>query len=257
MLRNRLYIHLDGISNSILSKGISHDDFHRYTRHRPSNLLLLNPNDREGEYETHTNFRVIRSEEAVERYFNLIKTREDKEVRWIDFADYDVLARLTANEIAELLYFGHMKMQLRSPFFYKLQNNYAFFNVNDSLSKMYFRNIEEFYIILSKKMTQVTTHKINLNNSFFRRRQTISEIPLDLIEQLKPLMQEGIVFDFEQMGLKSSTYQIPIYVVEDNLRKIDKDCFQSEEKIGRLIYDGKRQEWQIEKEEYQSLFMQQ
>ena len=50
-------------------------------------------------------------------------------MKWIDFKDYDVLQRLTPNEISELLYFGHMKNQLRSPFFYQLQNSFAFFEL--------------------------------------------------------------------------------------------------------------------------------
>ncbi|MGX7012834.1 hypothetical protein [Vagococcus silagei] len=257
MLRDRLYIHLDGISNSVISKGIAYEDFYRYTKRRPSNIILLNPNEREGEYETHTNFRVVRGEEAVNRYFKLISSRPGSETCWIDFKDYDVLSRLTDNEIAELLYFGHMKTQLRSPFFYKLQNNYVFFEFTDDLSKVYFRNIDEFYSILSQKMTEKVMQKINISTSFFRRRLEIEEVSIDLVSQLKATMQEGIVFDFSQVGLKNNQYFIPIFVVEDNLRKVDNQRYRSEDKIGTLVYNHRSKEWSVEKEQYESLFMKQ
>ena len=85
MLQDYLYVHFDGISNSILTKGMTHEDYNRYTTNRPENLLLLNPYEKEGEYEPHTGFHVVRGSENVERYFALMENRSQSDMKWIDF----------------------------------------------------------------------------------------------------------------------------------------------------------------------------
>ncbi|MGO3732409.1 MAG: hypothetical protein ACTJHC_04440 [Vagococcus sp.] len=256
MLRDYLYIHLDAISNSILSKGMTHEDFNRYTLNRPHNILLLDPYDREGEYEAHTGFRVIRGENNVEQYFSLVENRAHREIKWLDFQDYDVLKRLTPNDISELLYFGHMKNQLRSPFFFKLQNDYAFFEIGQDVSKVYYRNIEEFYHSLSRKITDLVLKQLNGNRNFFSRKiNSIPSLPEDMVSHLKGAMQEGIVFNFSQIGFEEGQYVIPIHVVEDNLRKVENYTFEKEEKIGTLIYDDASKEWRVKKEQFESIFL--
>ncbi|MBO0486457.1 hypothetical protein [Vagococcus fluvialis] len=259
MLQDYLYVHFDGISNSILTKGMTHSDFNRYTTNRPENLLLLNPYEREGEYEPHTGFRVIRGSDNVEQYFSLMESRAVSELKWIDFKDYDVLQRLTPNEISELLYFGHMKNQLRSPFFYQLQNSFAFFELTKKTTKIYYRNIEDFYGMLSKKISCLTTQQVNGKPSLFKRRQLqlIPEVPNDIIKSLKETMQEGIVFNFSQTSWVNEEYIVPIHVVEDNLRKVENYHFKQEYKIGTLIYSKAAEVWRIEKEEFESILLSQ
>lgn len=250
MLQGYLYIHLDGMSNSVLSKGMSHADYNRYTISRPRNLLLLNPYEREGEYEPHTGFRVIRGDEQVEKYFTQLENRYTQDIKWLDFKDYEVLKRLTANEISELLYFGHMKNQLRSPFFFKLQNNYAFFTVGRDTLKIYYRNIDEFYHVISQKITTRTLEQINSNKAFFaRKKKEISPMEMSLVSELRSVMQEGVVFDFSQQGLQDDVYHIPVHVVEDNLRKLEQQPFRYEEQIGTLRYHDLDGTWHFEKEE--------
>ncbi|MGY3765517.1 hypothetical protein ACWOAH_03065 [Vagococcus vulneris] len=253
-MRNYTYVHLDQMSNSVLSRGITHRDFYNYTLHRPQNILLLNGDDRSGDYEIHTGFRVVRGAREVDNYLAEASQRISTGTKWIDFEEYDVLQRLTANEIAELLYFGHMNSQLSSPFFYKLQNNYAFFEVNDKTTKIYFRNIENFYRILSEKLTNQTDAKLNSSVSFFRKKIDVLEIPEELINRLKLTMQEGVVFDTAQVGLKNGFYHIPIYIVEDNLRKLDQPVFKTEEQIGILSYDSGHKKWSLQKEQFDSFY---
>ncbi|WP_143597065.1 MULTISPECIES: hypothetical protein [Vagococcus] len=258
MLQDYLYIHLDAISNSILAKGMTHEDFNRYTINRPENLLLLNPYENEGEYEGHTGFRVVKGSKEVDRYFSIMEAREQRELKWIDFKEYDTLKRLTPNEISELLYFGHMKNQLRSPFFYQLQNSFAFFELNQKTIKVYYRNIDEFYQTLARKISFLTYQQIDGNRSFFKKKtEAISELSDDIVLELKSVMQEGIVFNFSQVGLVNGEYIIPIHVVEDNLRKVDNYYFKQEFKIGTLVYSQHTKSWKIINEKFESLFMNQ
>lgn len=244
VLRQNIYVHLDGISNSVLTKGLSHQDFDRYTIHRPKNLLLLDASEPEGEYEAHTGFRVIRGQENVDRYLSNLNYNTRREIKWLDFEEYDTLKRLTANEIAEILYLSHMKMQLRSPFFYKLQNNYAFFETEQEVMKVYYRNIDEFYQSLSQKITDKVLYQLNANRSLFSKRYTnITPLSYDIVKELKSIMQEGAVFEFSQVGLDDGEYKIPVHVVEDNLRKIESNQLFLEEKVGVLIYQHQKMSW--------------
>ena len=255
MLQDYLYVHFDGISNSILTKGMGHEDFNRYTGNHPENLLLLNPYEREGEYEPHTGFRVIRGSENVMQYFSLMEKQRTNELKWIDFKDYQALQRLTPNEISELLYFGHMKNQLRSPFFYQLQNNFAFFELTSKTTKIYYREIEDFYGMLAKKVSSLVTQQINSNYSFFSRRKKceIPEVPPEIVKDLKSTMQEGIVFNFSQTKWENEEYVVPIHVVEDNLRKVENYHFRKEYKIGTLIYSQVTSTWELHKEAFEPL----
>ncbi|MGE9502105.1 hypothetical protein ACQP3D_27360, partial [Escherichia coli] len=91
-----------------------------------------------GEYESHTGLKVIRGTENIQRFFSSSRNRRGfDELKWIDFTDLTMLKELTPLEISELLYFGHMKTHLHSPFFYKLQNNFVYFDLNDQLNRIY------------------------------------------------------------------------------------------------------------------------
>lgn len=255
MLQDYLYVHFDGISNSILTKGMTHEDYNRYTTNRPENLLLLNPYEKEGEYEPHTGFHVVRGSENVEQYFSLMSDRPQRELKWIDFQDYDALKRLTPNDISELLYFGHMKSQLNSPFFYQLQNSFAFFEMAKKTTKIYYRQIEDFYDMLAKKISFLTTQQVKGTPTLFKRREKveIAEVPNTIIKCLKGTMQEGIVFNFSQLSWVNEEYVVPIHIVEDNLRKVENYHFKQEEQIGVLIYSKTASVWRIEQEEFESI----
>ncbi len=255
MLQDYLYVHFDGIINSILTKGMTHEDYNRYTTNRPENLLLLNPYEKEGEYEPHTGFHVVRGSENVERYFALMENRSQSDMKWIDFKDYEMLKRLTPNEISELLYFGHMKNPLRSPFFYQLQNSFAFFELTKKTTKIYYRQIEDFYGMLAKKISFLATQQVKGNSGFFKKRLKVEipEVPNEIIKRLKGTMQEGIVFNFSQVNWVNEEYVVPIHVVEDNLRKVENYHFKQEYQIGTLIYSNVAGVWRIEKEEFESI----
>ncbi len=244
-----LYVHLDSITNSVLSKGITNIDFTHSVVERPSNLLLLDPTSVEGEFESHTGLKIVRGREQVEEYFSLIRKKRNLQTKWIDFNDIDFLKQLTPLEISELLYFGHMRTQLHSPFFYKLQNNFVFFEMAEGSTKIYYRHLEEFYRIIGDKITRILLEKLNDRKSFFKRAVAVEYMSDDLIKQLKPIFQEGVVLSFSQSELINKTYTIPIYVVEDRVKKLEERSYKEETKIGALVYDANKRNWHLYQEE--------
>lgn len=249
-----IYVHIDLTSNAILSKGITHSDFTHGIIHQPKNLLLLNPSSEDGEFDIHSGLKIIRGEEKVNQYFSLAHRRKtNEEIKWIDFSDVALLKELTPLEISELLYFGHTKSSLHSPFFYKLQNNFVFFEFVDDTTRIYYRYIEEFYRILSSKISQVVLEKMNERKTFFQRSIPVSKISSDLLKEMKPIMQEGVVFCFSQMDVKGKEYRIPIYVVEDALWKTKSFKYKNEPELATLVYDRVKQDWSVEQREDLSL----
>lgn len=242
-----IYLHIDTTSNAVLSKGITNGDFSRSIVHIPKNILLLDPSQEIGEYEVHTGMRVIRGDEEVQKYFKTTPRRkQNEEIKWIDFSDEALLKELTPLEISELLYFGHMKIQLHSPFFYKLQNNFVFFEFMDNMSRIYYRYLDEFYRVLGEKIRHILDEKLNERKTFFRRGLTIEPLDIDLLKELKPILQEGVVLGFEQQELIGKEYRIPIHIIEDSLWKMKNKRYLTEPLIATLTYHAGAKKWELE-----------
>ncbi|HAQ0128406.1 TPA: hypothetical protein IWN35_001667, partial [Enterococcus faecium] len=156
-----------------------------------------------------------------------------------------MLKELTPLEISELLYFGHMKTHLHSPFFYKLQNNFVYFDLNDQLNRIYYRYLDEFYRIFASKLSSILSDKINVKKSFFKKETPVEKISVELLKEMRNLMQEGIIFSFDQVGLIDGKYRIPIYVIEDYIWKLKGTRYREEEIIATLIYSVTDRHWQL------------
>ncbi|EOL49136.1 hypothetical protein [Enterococcus phoeniculicola] len=256
-MTKKIYIHIDPISNAVVSHGIHASDFVRGIVHQPKNLLLLDPVADYGEYDTHTGLKVLRGTEEVTAYFDEIyRKRQSSSLKWIDFTDIAMLKELTPLEISELLYFGHMKTHLHSPFFYKLQNNFVYFDFNEDMTRVYYRYMDEFYRILADKLTRIVLEKLNDRKTFFRKGVSVEKLDSDLLKDMRGILQEGVVFSFEQTELIDKEYRIPIYVVEDYLWKIKGSRYQEENLLATLIYQSNKRRWRLEKSHEDLLFAQ-
>lgn len=237
-----IYIHLDTISNSILTKGITAQDFYQSLTHLPQYLLLLNTDSEEGEFESHTALPVIKGKEAVRRYLSA-KQREKEAPCWIDFSDLHLIKQLTPIEISELLYFGHMKHHLHAPFFYKLQNDYVYLTLNAAVNKLYYRHLEDFYHLLAYKIRQELWQRCKERQWWFKRDIVITEPDLSVLTQLKEVWQEGVVLNFRQVQMDESWIRLPIFIVEDRLRNVDELTYTDNEKIADLSYHRPSRTW--------------
>lgn len=248
-----LYVHLDTTSNAVLASGLTHFDFISSVIHQPQNLLFVDPATEFGEYENHTGFKLLREADTVIDFFHSLN-HSTKQLKWIDFSDVALIKELTPLEISELLYFGHTSTHLHSPFFYKLQNNFAYFDVGENLTRVYYRYLEEFYRVLADKISRITLSKTNQKKGIFRKSTPINKLPADLIKELKSILQEGIVFSFQQAELIEQAYHIPIYVIEDALWKTKSQRFQNEPLLATLSYHTETQTWHLEKDINDLLF---
>lgn len=248
-----IYIHLDTISNSVLSKGLSISDFAMSVPEKPQNILLLDPNAIEGEFEPHTGLKMIRGQGQVSDYYSSQIAKRELQIKWIDFRDLHFLQQLTPMEIAELLYFSHMATQLHSPFFYKLQNNFVYFEKKDNLAKIFYRRLDDFYEIVAEKIRLQVFEKINERKSFFKAARPVAKMNTNLMKDFRTVFQEGIVLDFKQQELTDQLYSIPVYVVEDQFKTIDSRKFRQEDQIALITYDLAAKDWSIQQDEWDLL----
>lgn len=252
-MKRLIYIHMDTISNAVLTKGISLSFFYRSLAHVPSNLLLLNPTAEEGEYDPHTGLKIIRSQGEVQRFMQLTQRRGDMDVQWIDFSDLHLLKQLTPVEISELLYFGHMKTQLHSPFFYKLQNDYVVLRLSQEVNKIYYRHLDDFYRTLSVCLQNELSQRLSTTRGFFKKNVDVSYPDMGVLQRLKQVFQEGAVLHFGEMTRCESDYMIPIYIVEDQMRNIEDIRYQPHMKMATLIYHAPKKIWRVHLEEWDPL----
>lgn len=255
-MANMIYVHIDTTSNAVLSRGIQASDFVSSIVHQPKNILLLDPSTSYGEFDSHTGMKILRGSEAVTSFFNEVsKQRSIEEIKWIDFNDPQMLKELTPLEISELLYFGHTKTHLHSPFFYKLQNNFVYFDLQDQLSRIYYRYLDEFYRILAGGLTNAVSNKLNERKGLFRKAASVEKLDFELLKDLKMPFQDGVIFCFESGKLDESEFRIPIYIVEDDGLKSPDATHKNHLQIGELIYSREQHTWHMVHDEDDLLFL--
>ena len=245
-----LYVHLDTTSNTVLTQGLTPRDFYHGITHQPKNILLLNASSDQGEFESHTTMKIIRGYADITHYFdNLHKSSSLLDKRWIDFTELDMLKELTPLEISELLYFGHMKTHLYSPFFYKLQNNFVFFELEGGINRTYYRYLDEFYRILSLKINHMTLELLNARTTFFRKAQPVEKINIELLKTLKEAFKEGVIIAINQAEITKNELQIPLLYSEDSPLSIKKRTTNTDYLLGYLIYHKDLGSWTLDVED--------
>ena len=245
-----LYVHLDTTGNSVLTKGLIPRDFYQGITHQPKNILLLNADSDQGEFESHTTMKMIRGHAAISDYFaSLNKNQSILDKRWIDFTELDLLKELTPLEISELLYFGHIKTHLHSPFFYKLQNNFVYFDLEGGVNRTYYRYLDEFYRILSLKLQHIALELLNARVSFFRKPQSVEKISIELLKKLKDAFKEGVILATNQIENTATELKISLFYSEDTPLSVKKLTQNPDHLFGYLIYHKNTGSWSLDIED--------
>ncbi|MGX7031489.1 hypothetical protein [Vagococcus zengguangii] len=240
MVGSQIYVRLDSMSNAVTSKGIDLDDFQTTITAFPQNILLLNSQATHGEIESNTSLRMIKGEENIREFFKQVG--QSQELKWIDFKNIDLIRQMKPIEIAELLYFGHMKTQLHSPFFYKLQNNFVYFAEDNDFGKVYYRHMSDFYSVLQCAIERTLQVEMDASKGFFQKRKIVDKMPNNFLKELTPVLQEGVVFDFSKAE-KTNDWQVNAYIVEDKFRELN----AKDQVVLTLNYRTESNEWSLDK----------
>nr|WP_077210565.1 hypothetical protein [Bacillus dakarensis] len=248
-MRNLVYVHLNESNQYVLTCGIEFSEFAQSLSGLMNQVLLLKHQFDDGDFNMHTLLEYVPNE----RIGKLAKENVDTygDFCWIDFEEVEGLDELTNQELAELLYLGHRKEHLKTPFYQKLRNRFVYLAHDDGWwNKVYYRNMKDFYRMLGGALSEkLTDKKLEKNLLGIKKRRTFPNIPIDILLNIKTMMKEGILISVKDAAQSRLRVEIPIWVIGD-FSNMD-DMYEEYEKVGqdkadaKLVFDKKTKEWKI------------
>ncbi|MDP4171874.1 MAG: hypothetical protein Q8906_14780, partial [Bacillota bacterium] len=248
-VRDLIYVHLNQAEQYVLSYGIEFEEFATAFSNSLNHLLLLKHRFDDGDFNMHTLLDFVPSE----RIAKLVK--DDVygygNFCWIDFVAEEDLNELTGQEIAELLYLGHIKQHLKLPFYNKLGNRFVYLAHDDGwFNKIYYRSFKDFFELVSTaisgKLGQLKMEKTLLG---IKKKRTYPDVNKELLLSLTPFMKEGICISIRDAIHQRGRVEIPIWVIGDFANMDDMyeeyEQINKEECHAKIIFDKKTKEWKL------------
>lgn len=241
-----LYIYLNDADQFALFSGLTFAQFMDAMK-MPKNLLLLKHTYEDASYNMHTQLEFASQEEFPE----LRKSRTVKkgEFGWIDFRSEKQLNSLSPQEQAELLYIGHKKEAVRSPFYSTLLNEFVYLSSEDEqTTKIYFRNLGRLNELVGNYFIQLIRRE-DTGQNFWRRKakDMIPELPEEILISMKDLYREGILISLADPEKTKNTIELHIRQVEEIAFMddfwSDIDDYTKQPVIRKIIYDRKLKQW--------------
>ncbi|WML50202.1 hypothetical protein RCG23_10545 [Neobacillus sp. PS3-34] len=193
-IRDLIYVHLNQPEQYVISYGIEFEEFADAFSGSMNHLLLLKHRFDEGEFNRHTLHEFVPREkiaklakDGVYGYGNFC---------WIDFVEEEDLNELTGQEIAELLYLGHLKQHLKLPFYNKLGNRFVYLAHDDGwFNKTYYRSFKDLFTLLSIVIAGKLGHlKLEKTLLGIKKKRTYPEVSKEILLSLTPFLKEAFAF---------------------------------------------------------------
>lgn len=248
-IRDLIYIHHNNLDQYVISYGIEFKEFISSCSTNLNYLLLLKHQFNDAEFNMHTLLEYVPKDkiakltnEGVYSYGNFC---------WLDFAEVEGLNELNGQEIAELLYLGHLKQHLKQPFYQKLSNKFAYLAHDDGwFNKIYYKDLGNFYEMLGGviglKLSENHTKRTIFN---LRKSRTFPSVPGKTLTQVSNFIREGMVISLKNKEESRQRVEIPIWVLGDFLDMDDmyEEAMQVEKDAchAKLVFEKKTNEWKL------------
>lgn len=246
MRDNIVYVHIERVSHLTLTYGISITDFLAGIKKLPNNVLSLEEVDPAQEIDIYSGFNMYIGKKQVE---NFLLGHSAKGLQWIDFDHSFDLESLTPQEVAEMLYLGHAFTHLKSPFYYKLQNDFVYLTLPNGANKIYYRYLPLFYHVLSKSLTRHLTDAYREKRTFFLRKQ-VAQLPVGTAKQLVTLLVGGAVFDFGNTQIHGQELSVPVLTAPESVYQLKWHeptmLIEKSSLVGKLKYRLTSRSWHLE-----------
>lgn len=194
-----MYIKISPEEKEIIYTGIEFAEFIKYLSKPIKNLLLL-----KGDYfgnRREANFELLEGQEIVKKLANE-DVHNFGDFCFVDYGSAEKVNGISAEQIAELLYLGHMFKPLRSPFFELLNNNFAYLTHDDGwYCKLYCQNLCDFITVICNKITAHASLK------------SICEPSSSMKESILHLATNGLFIDLEESSCNSGGLEAKIYII--------------------------------------------
>nr|WP_295971006.1 hypothetical protein [uncultured Bacillus sp.] len=244
-----VYVHLNEKNQYVMSYGIEFFEFVSSLSSKLNHLLLLKHRFEDSDFNMHTMLDYVPKKRIMKLVDDEVYNYGD--FCWIDFEEMDGLNELPGQDLAELLYLGHVKEHLKLPFYSYLGNRYVYLAHDDGwFNKTYYRDINDFYRLLSIVIPMKLGFSKSEKNLFgIKRKRNYPEVDMHLILSLKSLMKEGMVISLKGMSQNRYRMELPMWVIGD-FANMD-DMYEEYEKSlkrpceVKLIFDKKTREWKM------------
>lgn len=213
---HHIYIHMNEADQFVMFSGLTMQQFVR-SLGPLQHLLLLKHKYEDSSFNIHTQLEFVPDEEVLAFTKEFMDNPTD--LRWIDFKDEHNLNMLTSQEQAELLYIGHKKEPIRSPFYYQLQNRFVYLsNEEESMTKIYFRELNDSLRLVVNILNQVVLTK-ERGASFWRRKQKVGypELTMEQIFSHKPLLKEGVLLSLYKREKSKVSYDLELRLLPESV----------------------------------------
>ena len=245
--REVIYVHMNQTDHFVLSYGIRFIDFLTGIPNQIQNALLIRHKIKDSHFNMHTRLEYV-DQEMIEKLVQE-DIRGYGEFCWIDFHDEEHLNLLSGQEIAEILYLGHLKDHLRLPFYRKLKNNFAYLAGEDGwFNKTYYKEWDSFFSMLGSTIVGKINNQKEKSFFFKVKKKSVPAIPKEILHPFADFMKEGMVISLERVNRNRLTIEIPVWVIGDFF---DMDVMYEEYEMlgdrkadGKLVFDRKSGEWQ-------------
>lgn len=201
--RDVFYLNAFPAKKEIIYYGLEFREFLKYAPVKIDKMLLLKPQNYTSGRDSKTNFEIIEKKEI--EVFSEEDIYEYGDFCWVDFDDRNHVEKLQPEEIAELLYLGHMFIPIKSPFFEKINNRYTYIAHDDGwFCRLYCKYFEDFQ--------EVIANKINNNSKLTKKNENVS-FPEEIKRKLFSFATNGLLIDFGNQVIDNNTIEIPIYTI--------------------------------------------
>ncbi|WP_034994537.1 hypothetical protein [Liquorilactobacillus vini] len=245
MRNNIVYVHIEKVSHLTLTYGISIIDFLAGIKKKPENVLSLGVVDPSQEIDIYSGFNMYIGQNQVQSF---LLSQAQNDLQWIDFDHSFDLESLTPQEVAEMLYLGHAFTHLKSPFYYKLQNDFVYLTLPNGANKIYYRYLPSFYRVLSKSLTRHLTVAYREKRTFFLRKR-IADFPETLVRQLLTLLIGGAVFDFGNTQIHGQELTVSLLTAPESVYQLKWHeptmLIEKSSLVGNLKYNLTSRKWQL------------
>lgn len=200
--RMQIYVKATPEENQVIYTGIEFAEFIKYLPDPIENLMVLmgGSNVLSFETESERGLELFERRELVDK----LATMNVHNLGNFCFTDYAIPGNtryLSEEQIAELLYLGHMFKPLKLPFFEPLQNRFAYLAHDDGwYCKLYCREISDFMPVLFGKIAA-------------NAGMPISACSENICKQLLHLATAGILIDLEETAYEKGIANVKIYTV--------------------------------------------
>ncbi|TYS14821.1 hypothetical protein FZC78_17445 [Rossellomorea vietnamensis] len=247
-----IYVHQNEALQYVMSYGLEFRDFSQNLPNPLNHLLMIKHQFDHGSFNMNTMMEYTNKKEVSKLAGDNIYSYGD--FCWIDFEEVDGLDQLSGQELAEILYLGHTKQSLNSPFYSKLNNRFVYLAHDDGwFNKVYYRYTNDFYQMLGNSIPGKLLHQKgekSLKRLLPSQKITgLPPIPTEVIYTIKEKIKEGVAISLEKTVKGRASLKIPMWVMGDYMHMDsmyeDYQVRSAKQPYAYFVFDKKAKEWSL------------